>query len=261
MTERHRADAVDALVEGRSLDGTHAWVTGGGSGLGRASAIAVARLGATVHLMSRTERQLNDTAEAIAALGGSAVVTVCDVTDMEQVSAVFAGSTVDVLVNCAGANIAQNLDEITSESYRTVMDLNVQATLFVTQSAVRRMRAAGRGGSIVNMTSQMGHVGGPRRIVYCASKWAVEGMTKALALELGPDRIRVNSVSPTFVETEMTASALADPTFRSWALGEIPLGRFGGLDEVAAAVAYLASPMSSMTTGASLSVDGGWTAH
>jgi NAD(P)-dependent dehydrogenase (short-subunit alcohol dehydrogenase family) len=123
------------------------------------------------------------------------------------------------------------------------------------------MREGGRGGSIVNVTSQMGHVGGPNRAVYCASKWAVEGMTKALALELAPEGIRVNTVSPTFVETPMTAGGLSNPDFQKWVLGEIPLGRLGRIDEVAAAVAFLASPMSSLTTGSSLLVDGGWTAH
>ena len=254
-------NAIDALVDGCSLAGAHAWVTGAGRGLGRASAIALARLGATVHLISRTETDLTGTAQAIGDFNGSAVITVCDVTDETQLSRAFADSQVDVLVNCAGTNIPELLEDVTQEDYETIMALNVRATLFVTQQAVRCMRMVGKGGSIVNMSSQMGHVGGPNRVVYCASKWAVEGMTKALALELGPEGIRVNSVAPTFIETEMTAKGLADPAFRSWALGQIPLGRLGTVDEVAAAVAYLASPMSNLTTGTSLLVDGGWTAH
>jgi NAD(P)-dependent dehydrogenase (short-subunit alcohol dehydrogenase family) len=139
--------------------------------------------------------------------------------------------------------------------------VNVEAVLFVTQQAVARMRELGQGGSVVMISSQMGHVGGPERTLYCASKWAMEGMTKALALELASDGIRVNTVAPTFIETELTARSLAKADFRNWVLGEIPLGRLGTVDEVAAAVAYLASPASAMTTGSSLMVDGGWTAH
>ena len=261
MSSAPLPNAVGALLSGRSLDGTNAWVTGAGRGLGRASAIALARLGASVHVISRTRSDLEETAKLILVLGGSVSVRVCDVTDEDQVRQAFADCSVDILVNCAGTNIPESLDDITLATYESVMAVNVRSTLFVTQHAVRRMRAGARGGAIVNVTSQMGHVGGPQRAVYCASKWAVEGMTKALALELASEGIRVNCVAPTFVETEMTAAGLAEPEFRSWALGQIPLGRFGGVDEVAAAVAYLASPMSSLTTGASLLVDGGWTAR
>ncbi|MGV9800205.1 SDR family NAD(P)-dependent oxidoreductase [Mycobacterium sp. NPDC003449] len=255
------SSAVDALAGGQSLTGRHAWVTGAGSGIGRASAVALARLGAVTHLVGRSAQTLSGTADLIARLGGDAQVWVCDVTDPSAVAGLLADRRVDVLVNSAGRNIPALLDEITPDSYAAVMAVNVEATLFVTQRAVERMRAGGRGGSIVSISSQMGHVGGPRRTLYCTSKWALEGMTKALALELAGDGIRVNTVAPTFVETELTAAALADPEFSAWVLGEIPLGRLGTVDEVAAAVAYLASPASSLTTGSSLLVDGGWTAH
>jgi NAD(P)-dependent dehydrogenase (short-subunit alcohol dehydrogenase family) len=253
--------AVDALVGGASLMGKHAWVTGAGSGIGRASAIALARLGAITHLIGRTAESLQETAQLIAEYDGSAVLSVGDVTDASFITTAMAGQRVDVLVNSAGRNIAGSLEDITPQSYAAVMGVNVEALLFVTQQAVARMRAHGEGGSIVSISSQMGHVGGPQRILYCTSKWALEGMTKALALELAADGIRVNTVSPTFVETELTTRSLAKPEFRDWVLGEIPLRRLGTADEVAAAVAYLASAASSLTTGSSLLVDGGWTAH
>ncbi|WP_460353122.1 SDR family NAD(P)-dependent oxidoreductase [Mycobacterium sp. ZZG] len=253
--------AVDALVGGASLTGRHAWVTGAGSGIGRASAVALSRLGATLHLVGRTAKSLDETAELATEYGGAANVHVGDVTDISFVRSVMAGHRVDVLVNSAGRNIPQRLDEITRHTYSAVMAVNVEAALFVTQQAVARMREHGQGGSIVSISSQMGHVGGPQRTLYCGSKWALEGMTKALALELAGERIRVNTVAPTFIETELTARSLAEPQFRDWVLGEIPLRRLGTVDEVAAAVAYLASPASSLTTGTSLLVDGGWTAH
>lgn len=253
--------AVDALVSGASLKGKHAWVTGAGSGIGRASAVALARLGASVSLVGRTAESLHETARLIADHGGVATVRAGDVTDESFVATMMADERVDVLVNSAGRNIPARLEEITPQAYESVMAVNVAAVLFVTQQAVARMRYHGEGGSIVSIGSQMGHVGGPNRILYCSSKWALEGMTKALALELAAEGIRVNTVAPTFVHTELTARSLADPEFRDWVLGEIPLGRLGSVDEVAAAVAYLASPASSLTTGTSLLVDGGWTAH
>jgi NAD(P)-dependent dehydrogenase (short-subunit alcohol dehydrogenase family) len=253
--------AVDALVSGASLSGKHAWVTGAGSGIGRASAVALARLGATLHLVGRTAESLHGTAQLIAEYGGSSVVRAGDVTDDSFVSTMMVRERVDVLVNSAGRNIPAPLEDITPHSYAAVMAVNVEAALFVTQQAVARMRIQGDGGSIVSIGSQMGHVGGPQRILYCSSKWALEGMTKALALELASEGIRVNTVAPTFIETELTAAGLANPAFRDWVLGEIPLRRLGTVDEVAAAVAYLASPASSLTTGSSLLVDGGWTAH
>jgi NAD(P)-dependent dehydrogenase (short-subunit alcohol dehydrogenase family) len=255
------AGAVDALVRGASLAGKHAWVTGAGSGIGRASAIALARLGAITHLVGRTAESLSATARLIEEYDGVAVCREGDITDASFVATAMAGQRVDVLVNSAGRNIAGFLEDVTPQSYAAVMGVNVEALLFVTQQAVARMRAHGEGGSIVSIGSQMGHVGGPQRILYCTSKWALEGMTKALAIELAAEGIRVNTVAPTFIETELTARSLAQPAFRDWVLGEIPMRRLGTVDEVAAAVAYLASPASSLTTGSSLLVDGGWTAH
>jgi NAD(P)-dependent dehydrogenase (short-subunit alcohol dehydrogenase family) len=139
--------------------------------------------------------------------------------------------------------------------------VNVKGTFLTTQAAARRMVAAGTGGAIVNLSSQMGHVGAPRRSVYCATKHAVEGLTKALAVELAPHGIRVNSVAPTFVETPMTAPFLADEEFRADVLERIPLGRIGTVEDVVGAVLFLASPAAALVTGTSLLVDGGWTAQ
>src|ERR1700677_3066282 len=168
--------------------------------------------------------------------GAKAEICPGDVTDRRFVASAMGEARVDVLINSAGRNIPEHLDAITPESYSAVMAVNVEATLFVTQQAVARMRACGEGGSIVSISSQMGHVGGPQRVVYCTSKWALEGLTKALALELATENIRVNTVAPTFVETDLTAASLAHPEFRNWALGSIPMGRLGRVDEVAAAV-------------------------
>lgn len=255
------AGAVSALLDGAALAGRHAWVTGAGSGIGRASALTLARMGATVHLIGRTAESLAHTAALIAEQGGAAAACTGDVTDRDFVAAAMADARVDVLINSAGRNIPEGLDSITPESYSAVMSVNVEATLFVTQQAVARMRAGGAGGSVVSVSSQMGHVGGPQRIVYCTSKWALEGMTKAMALELASENIRVNTVAPTFIETDLTAASLAKPEFRDWVLGSIPMGRLGGVDDVAAAVAFLASPAAAMITGTSLLVDGGWTAR
>ena len=150
---------------------------------------------------------------------------------------------------------------MTEADFDAVMDVNARATLFVSQAVVRGMIAAGIPGSIIHISSQMGHVGGPRRVGYCASKWAVEGMTKAMAVELGAHGIRVNSICPTFIETEMTSAALGDPEFRGWVMSKIKLGRVGQIEDMMGPVLFLASDAAAMVTGASLLVDGGWTAE
>ena len=166
----------------------------------------------------------------------------------------------DVLVNNAGWNRPQDFLEVEESVLDAMLALNVKAAFIVAQAAARRMAEAGEGGAIVNMSSQMGHVGGPQRTVYCATKHALEGMTKAMAIELASHRIRVNTVGPTFVETPLATPFLRNEEFREFVLGSIPLGRLGEIAEVAAAVAFLASPAASLITGTSLLVDGGWTA-
>ena len=244
------------------LDGRVALVTGAGRGLGRACALALAEAGADVALVSRSADELEEAATEIGALGRSAWPLACDVTDRAQVTRALASlERVDVVVNNAGTNVPAPLLEVREEDLDRVLALNVKACFLVSQAAVRTMVERGEGGAIVNMSSQMGHVGLPRRTVYCATKHALEGFTKALAVELAPQRIRVNSVAPTFVETPMTRPMFADEAFRANVLARIPMGRLGRLEDVVGAVVFLASPAAELITGTSLLVDGGWTAQ
>jgi NAD(P)-dependent dehydrogenase (short-subunit alcohol dehydrogenase family) len=236
------------------LDGRSAVVTGAGRGIGRACALALAAAGAEVVAVSRTRSDLD-------ALGRSLRPAVCDVTDSGRVRELFDGlDRVDVLVAAAGTNVPEPLLEVQERHLDALLDLNVRATFVTLQAAARRM-AASDGGAIVLLSSQMGHVGAPLRTVYCATKHAVEGLTKAAAVELAPLGVRVNAVAPTFVETPMTAPFLADAAFRAEVEAQIPLGRLGQPEDVAAAVVYLASDAAALVTGTSLRVDGGWTAR
>jgi NAD(P)-dependent dehydrogenase (short-subunit alcohol dehydrogenase family) len=186
---------------------------------------------------------------------------VLDVTDLAAVArGIGAAEPFDILVNNAGTNRPAAFADITAADYDFVFDVNVRAALFVAQAVVKGLLAAGRPGSIIHMSSQMGHIGGPRRAVYCASKHAIEGLTKAMAVELAPHGIRVNALAPTFVETAMTRPFLQDEAFRNNVLGKIKLGRLGRPEDVMGAVVYLASDASALVTGTSLRVDGGWTA-
>lgn len=244
------------------LDGLTALVTGGSRGIGRAAVRALAELGCSVVAMSRSAADLELVVAMSASEGAEVIAVVCDVTDDVQVKcALDRIGVIDILVNAAGTNVPQPFPEVSADTFDQLFKLNLRSTFIVTQHAVKRMLADGRAGSIVNVSSQMGHVGASNRSVYCATKHAIEGLTKALAVELGPAGIRVNTVAPTFIETSMTAPFLANDEFRSSVVSQIPLGRIGTVDEVAAAIAFLASPSSSLVTGTSLLVDGGWTAH
>jgi NAD(P)-dependent dehydrogenase (short-subunit alcohol dehydrogenase family) len=243
------------------LDGAQAVVTGAGSGLGQAAALALAEAGATAVLVGRTKATLEATRQAILAQGGQARCLVCDVTDAAQVSArIEALDRVDILVNNAGGNIPEAFLAVSEEHLDRILTLNLKGAFLVAQAAARRMVAAG-GGNIINMSSQMGHVGAPRRSVYCMTKHGIEGLTKALAVELAPYKIRVNALAPTFVDTPLTRPFFADPAFRDEVLSQIPLGRLAELSEVTGAILFLASPAAAMVTGTSLVVDGGWTAR
>lgn len=237
-------------------------VTGAGRGIGRGCAIALAESGADVVAIARTRREVEAVAEEVEALGRGARAVVCDVTNARRLERVMRSlERVDVLVNAAGTNVPEPFLDVAESSLDALLAVNVKGTFLAAQAAARRMVAAGAGGAIVNVSSQMGHVGAARRSVYCATKHAVEGLTKALAIELAPHGIRVNSVAPTFVETSMTAPFLADDAFRAEVLERIPLGRIGRVSDVAGAVVFLASPAAGLVTGASLLVDGGWTAQ
>ena len=248
------------------LDGVVALVTGAGRGLGAETALALSKAGAEVVLLSRTRQELEEVGDRVAALGGRRKLLVCDITDAGEVQSQIAGlERLDVLVNNAGMNIPEAFIEVSEAHLEKQLALNVRGAFVVAQSAVRKMLEVPNrredGGSIVNVTSQMGHVGASRRTVYCMTKHALEGLTKAMAVELAPLNIRVNAVAPTFLDTPMTAPFLANPEFRDWVMSRIPLGRLGRADEVAAAIVFLASSASSLITGASLVVDGGWTAQ
>lgn len=254
------------LLANFRLDGRTALVTGAGRGMGRSIALALAAAGAQTWLVSRTRAELEKVAAEIDYAGGAAHVAVCDVTDAADVSRTVAAiPTLDVLVSNAGMNIPEPFVDVSIEHLDRVMALNVRSVFLVAQAATRKMLEANnrreRGGAIVNITSQMGHVGAERRTVYCMTKHAVEGLTKALAVELAPHNIRVNSVAPTFIGTPMTAPMFRDPGFSDWVMQRIPLGRLGTLDEVAAAVLFAAAPAASLMTGTSLVIDGGWTAR
>ncbi|MFZ9447487.1 MAG: SDR family NAD(P)-dependent oxidoreductase [Alphaproteobacteria bacterium] len=244
------------------LDGRRALVTGAGRGIGRAAAAALAQAGAEVTLAARSGAEVEEAAAAIRAEGGRAEAVALDVTDLAAMRAALAARPAfDVLVNNAGSARHAHFLEVTEADYDAIMDLNLRAAFFVMQAVARGMKEAGRGGSIINLSSQMGHVGGPRRSVYCATKFAIEGMTKAASLDLAPHGIRVNTLCPTFIETPMTRPGLADPANRAWVLSKIKLGRVGQVEDLMGAVAYLASDASSLVTGTSLLVDGGWTAE
>jgi len=237
----------------RPLAARTALVTGAGRGIGRGCALALAQAGAQVVAVSRTP--------PTGSSGSRVRHIACDVTDSANLRDLVAGlDRLDVLVVAAGANLPEPLLEVSDAHLDALLDLNVRAVFVTVQAAARRMVAAG-GGSIVLISSQMGHVGAPRRTVYCTTKHAVEGLTKAAAVELAPHGVRVNSVAPTFVHTPMTAGFLADDSFRAEVEDQIPLGRIGRVEDVTGAVLYLASDASALVTGTSLRVDGGWTAR
>jgi NAD(P)-dependent dehydrogenase (short-subunit alcohol dehydrogenase family) len=214
-----------------------------------------------VTLAARSAQEIEDAAAAIRAAGGSADALALDVTDVAAMRAALdARPAFDVLVNNAGGARHAPFLDVTEADYDAILDLNLRSAFFVMQQVARGMMAAGLRGSIVNLSSQMGHVGGPKRSVYCATKFAIEGLTKAASLDLAPHGIRVNTLCPTFIETPMTQPGLADPANRAWVLSKIKLGRVGQVEDLMGAVLYLASDASSLVTGTSLLVDGGWTA-
>lgn len=244
------------------LDGRRALVTGAGRGIGLGAAAALAQAGAHVVLAARSAGEIEEAAAAIRATGGSAEALPMDVSDIGATAArIAAAGPFDALVNNAGTNRPAPFQEVRVEDFDAVMGLNVRAAFFVAQAVARGMIAAGRGGAIVHVSSQMGHVGGARRSVYCASKWAIEGIARAMAIDLAPHGIRVNTLCPTFIETPLTRPFLADAAFKESVLRQIKLGRLGQVEDLMGAIVFLCSDAAALMTGSSLLVDGGWTAE
>jgi NAD(P)-dependent dehydrogenase (short-subunit alcohol dehydrogenase family) len=241
-------------------------VTGASRGIGLGGAAALAAVGAHVVLAARSKADLDAAVAAIAERGQSAEALVLDVGDLDAVAAAVADAgPFDILFNNAGINRPGPMTGMTRDDFDAVMNVNVRAAYFVAQAVARGMIAgieAGRmtGGSIINMSSQMGHVGGIDRTVYAASKHAIEGLTKSMAVELAIHGIRVNAIAPTFIRTPLTASTFADPERAEWIRSKIKLGRAGEVEDIMGAVVFLASDAASLITGTSLLVDGGWTA-
>ena len=243
------------------LDGRRALVTGAGRGIGLACAAALAQAGAHVVLVARTTSEVEEVAQAIRRDGGTAEAITLDITDLGALNEVIAGlEPFDILVNNAGTNRPVTFLEVAVNDFDYMVSLNLRAAFFTAQAVARRMVEFGKRGSIINISSQMGLVGGPNRTVYCATKHGMEGMTKAMAVDLGPHGIRINTICPTFIETPLVRRFLADEAIRSWIVSRIKLGRIGQVEELMGAVVFLASDASSLMTGSAMVVDGGWTA-
>jgi NAD(P)-dependent dehydrogenase (short-subunit alcohol dehydrogenase family) len=243
------------------LEGKRALVTGAGRGLGVACAAALAQAGAHVVLAARSVPDLAAVAGQIISAGGSASCLMLDVANHHTLEAeIKENGPFDILVNNAGTNRPRPFTEVTAEDYDAVLDLNLRSAFFVAQAVAKGMIAKGTGGSIVQMSSQMGHVGGATRTLYCASKWGLEGLSKAMALDLAPHGIRVNTIAPTFIETPMTKPFFENKAFLDSVLAKIKLGRLGRPEDLMGAVVFLASDASALMTGTSMIIDGGWTA-
>lgn len=250
---------VDAMTtEPDILEGKTALVTGAGRGIGRACASALAGAGARVVAVARTRSDLDSLRESSPDLVETWRE---DVTSEAFYARIETLQGLDILVNNAGTNKPQKFTAVDTEALHTMLKLNVEAAFRTAQSAARVMLRGQTGGSIINMSSQMGHVGSPGRTVYCMTKHAMEGLTKAMAVELAQDGIRVNSIAPTFIETSLTSAMIRNPEFNEFIISRIPMGQIAHVDDVAEAVLFLASSRSRMITGDSLRIDGGWTAQ
>jgi NAD(P)-dependent dehydrogenase (short-subunit alcohol dehydrogenase family) len=263
LTQQQPRAVTDHCSRWMNLTGMSVLVTGATSGIGRASALALAECGADLILLARNERSI---AEVNAEIERNSCVrvdsVVADLTDTRATRRQIESlSRLDALVNNAGCNIPQAFEDVDEATFDSIFALNVRAAFFVAQACVAKFREQRTGGAIVNVSSQMGHVGAARRSVYCASKHALEGLTKALAVELAAEGIRVNAVCPTFIATPMTTPMFEEAKFREEVQAKIPLGRVGTPGEVVGAIVFLLSPAASLITGASLLIDGGWTAQ
>ncbi len=242
-----------------------ALVTGAGKGIGRASAIALAEAGANLIILSRTESDLVKVKKEIIKLKRKCKYFVCDILNNNQVIDIFSKiKKLDILVNNAGTNIPSHFTKIKKKDMDYMVDLNIKSAFHIAQLASNKMLQSKNrksiGGSIINMSSQLGKVGAPNRSTYNMTKFGIEGLTKGMSIDLASNNIRVNSICPTFVETPMVKKFFLDKSFKKKTLNNIPLGRFATESDIATAVVYLASQASSMMTGSSLVIDGGWTA-
>lgn len=243
------------------LDGRRALVAGASSGIGLAAAAALAEAGAEVVMLARRAPELDAAAGAICAAGGTARAIPQDITDLPATAALIAAEgPFDVAVNAAGLARHSDATDTTPEDYDAVTDLNTRAAYFFLREVARGLIAAARPGSLITISSQMGHVGGPDRAVYAATKHAVEGMTKSMAIDWGQKGIRVNTICPTFIRTPLGEQTLRNPEKRAWIEQKIKLGRVGEVEDIMGAVVFLASDAAALITGSALLVDGGWTA-
>ena len=248
-----------------NLKNKYALVTGAGKGLGRACAIALAEAGCNLIIVSRTKKDLDGVSKIIKKLKVKCKSYACDVTNYNEIKTIINKQTrIDILVNNAGNNIPEHFTKVKTKNMEYLVKVNTIATFNIAQlCAIKMMKLKNRkkvGGSIINMSSQMGHVGGPIRSVYNMNKWGLEGLTKGMAVDLAKYNIRVNAVAPTFVVTPMTKKFLKNKKFKKETLNNIPLGRFAEMSEIASTVVFLASDAASMIHGTSILVDGGWTA-
>jgi len=244
-----------------SLNGRKAIITGASSGIGLGCAVALAEAGAHVCLSARNSTNLNKVVEAIQAKGMNAEAITLDVSDVKaSQEVILTNGPFDVLVNSAGSAHHTPSKDTNEEDFDDVMNVNLRGAYFLTQAVAKGLIQNKKPGSLINISSQMGHVGGIDRAVYSASKHAVEGFTKAMAIEWGPYNIRVNTICPTFIRTPLTQSTFNNPKLRGWIEEKIKLGRVGEVEDIMGAVVFLASDASAMVTGSALMVDGGWTA-
>jgi len=244
-----------------SLNGRKAIITGASSGIGLGCAVALAEAGAHVCLSARNSTNLNKVVEAIQAKGLNAEAITLDVSDVKaSQEVILTNGPFDVLVNSAGSAHHTPSKDTNEEDFDDVMNVNLRGAYFLTQAVAKGLIQNKKPGSLINISSQMGHVGGIDRAVYSASKHAVEGFTKAMAIEWGPYNIRVNTICPTFIRTPLTQSTFNNPKHRGWIEEKIKLGRVGEVEDIMGAVVFLASDASAMVTGSALMVDGGWTA-
>ncbi|NPD16820.1 SDR family oxidoreductase [Xinfangfangia sp. D13-10-4-6] len=245
-----------------SLAGRTALITGAGRGIGQAIAEVFAQAGAHVVLCARTGAEIAAVADRLTAAGHSAEARPADVTDRQGFEALVSTlPALDIFVNNAGTNRPKPQLEVTEEDFDLIVGLNLKAAFFAQAAVARRMIELGQGGSVINMSSMLGHIGAADRSVYCATKWGIEGMTKATAIELAPHQIRVNTICPTFIDTPLTKPYFEKPEFGQHVMRMIKLGRLGQVEDITGAALYLASEASSLMTGNSIVLDGGWTAE